>query len=248
MFLPGALLALLLALPPSAEPVRQGPVWRDPVWRDPVHVFATQPGHRASDTRRGPEPGSPFGSAFAEALARGQNLEALLREVAALTRERSRPRGQAIALPPVIPRWSPRQAEERRVALVLVVSDYRHHRDLAGARHDARAVADALQSAGFATTRVLDPAAASLDAMLEAFAAQSAGADVAAIFASGHGLAVAGVEFLLLPEAPARPGRHDLRPAVAVGLPRLAAAARARRLNLILYGGCRQDARAEPLR
>jgi hypothetical protein len=142
------------------------------------------------------------------------------------------------------PEWAlvPARSGERRIALVLVVSDYRSGGapSLSGAKNDARRIATALQRAGFDTDIALDFDLVSMRQKLDDFASRSAQYDAAAIYVTGHGVEVARTVYLL-------PGSYpvDLKNAAlndhAIRLTDIAGAPRARQVNLVFYGGCRDN-------
>ncbi len=136
----------------------------------------------------------------------------------------------------------PRQAGEKRVALVLVVSDYRQSRasSLPGAAHDAHRIADALTKAGFVTETALNLDLSNMRRKLAEFAAASTDFDAAAIYTTGHGLETNGEVYLIPGDYPRNEGNAALR-AKALPLAVIANAARAKHVNLVLYGGCRDD-------
>jgi uncharacterized caspase-like protein len=84
-----------------------------------------------------------------------------------------------------------------RVALVIGIGAYVHAGRLANPANDARDVAAALRELGFAVTEAIDLDRRALDATLRDFAHRIAAADVALVFYAGHGLQVAGQNYLL---------------------------------------------------
>ncbi len=140
--------------------------------------------------------------------------------------------------------WSlnPTPRGEKRVALVLTFSDYSASDDapsLPGAAQDSVRVARAFENADFAVTRAHDPTRAQLPDILAAFARASARAHVAAIYSTGHGVEVDGVQYVLHRD-------HRIGDGVA-GLARaarwhdIACSARGKRLNLTFWAGCRNN-------
>jgi hypothetical protein len=224
-----AILGLLTALTAASPP--------------PVTIHATQPGLQTRDSAS--DGGNPFASAFIELLARPElDLPAFAGELAART-ERLSDGFQRPDLPVDIGGSNVRPGRaargERRVALVLVLSDYRFGlASLPGAQHDAIRVAEALRRAGFDTRLVLDPEREQVEPILAGFAAQSAEADIALIYTTGHGIEVDGVGYLLNRDFPALLGHHGLA-TYAVPLARIAGSAQARTANLLFYAGCRDD-------
>ena len=136
----------------------------------------------------------------------------------------------------------PAASGERRIALVMVVSDYRAGGapSLPGAKTDARRIADAFQRARFETEVAVDLDLMSMRQKLADFSSRSAQYDAAAIYVTGHGVEVARTVYLL-------PGSYpvDLKnaalPDQAIRLADIASTPRARQINLVFYGGCRDN-------
>jgi uncharacterized caspase-like protein len=84
-----------------------------------------------------------------------------------------------------------------RVALVIGMSGYRHAPALKNPANDAKDMSTALRELGFAVTEAVDLDKRSLDEAVRAFAHRIAGADAALVFFGGHGLQVAGQNYLL---------------------------------------------------
>jgi uncharacterized caspase-like protein len=84
-----------------------------------------------------------------------------------------------------------------RVALVIGNSDYRHTPRLENPRNDAADVGAALKSIGFRVIEGIDLDKAAFDAALNEFAAALEGADVGLFFYAGHGMQVAGRNYLV---------------------------------------------------
>lgn len=215
---------------------------------DTLVFQATTPGKQALD--RDAQGGNPFASALIDSLGQpAVGLKQVLAAVEQLTLQYSRgyqrPDVPAItaatdwAMMPVPP-------GERRVALVLVVSDYARSelQSLPGARFDAERIAVALTRAGFETETVLDLDRAAIERKLAQFADQSRMYDVAAIYSTGHGVEVDGTVHLLPGDYPVQQ-RNAALAARAVALPRMAVAAQGRKLNLVFWGGCRDNPLAE---
>jgi len=92
--------------------------------------------------------------------------------------------------------WSPAQAE-KRVALVIGNSAYRHATELPNPSRDARAVAAKLKAARFNVISGLDLDRRGFDVVLRDFSRKVADADVALLFYAGHGLQVSGRNYLV---------------------------------------------------
>ncbi|HTD10711.1 MAG TPA: caspase family protein [Steroidobacteraceae bacterium] len=84
-----------------------------------------------------------------------------------------------------------------RLALVIGNDNYQHAEVLRNARADARAVAAALQSLGFAVTLEQDLTLQQMKVALRAFKAQVAGGDEAVFYFSGHGVQFGGTNYLI---------------------------------------------------
>lgn len=209
----------------------------------PIYLMASQPDQPAQDG--GNSGGPPFSVALAELLDRprlsfGDMLDEVVRLTEGNSRGRQRPEVPA-AVESALLNWQirPPAEGEKRVALVLVFADYSRNESLLplpGARSDLDRVASAFEQAGFATMRILDPSPLYLKAVLAGFEKRSAQADVAVLYATGHGVEADRTIFLL-------PGDFSLREEKlamsGIRLSVLAGALKARNLNLVFYGGCR---------
>jgi hypothetical protein len=205
--------------------------------------YGAMPGKRTLD--RGARPGNPFATATIEALAKKDlSVAALSATLEATTAAESRG-FQAADVPPQAPALQMPIADGpgSRVALVVVVSDYARTDtlpSLPGAKHDAERIAAALSAAGFSTTTSVDEPRAAIEERLAEFAARSAAADTAAIYVTGHGLEVARQARLLMRDFQTSDGVDGL-PQRSLRIADIAAAARARTLNLVFSAGCRDN-------
>ncbi|SFN86012.1 Uncharacterized protein, contains caspase domain [Mesorhizobium sp. NFR06] len=86
---------------------------------------------------------------------------------------------------------------ERRIALVLGNSQYQHAAPLANPARDAQAMAERLRGLGFEVVPGFDLTKQQTQATVAQFAKQVRGADIALFFYAGHGLQVAGMNYLL---------------------------------------------------
>lgn len=137
----------------------------------------------------------------------------------------------------------PRKPKESRIALILVVTDYRKSDglpSLPGAKFDADRLESALNKAGFRTRAVVDQSVDAMRSTLDDFASNSKQADVALIYTTGHGVEVDGNIYLLPGNYPAREKNSALN-WHAVKLTQISQAAQAKKLNFIFYGGCRDN-------
>ena len=101
-------------------------------------------------------------------------------------------------------------AAEKRVALVVGVSAYRHVPRLPNTTNDARAVAAALTRMGFEVATLLDPDRAGFEAAVRNFGERARGADASLFFYAGHALELGGRNWLIPATATLRTDR-DLR-------------------------------------
>lgn len=90
---------------------------------------------------------------------------------------------------------------ERRVALVLANDDYKIVRPLKNAVNDSRTIEATLEKLGFEVTSESNRDLRRMRRALEDFEEDAAGADVALIFFSGHGVEIAGDNRLLPTDA-----------------------------------------------
>lgn len=90
---------------------------------------------------------------------------------------------------------------ERRVALVMANDDYRIVRPLKNAVNDSRTIESTLEKLGFEVTAESNRDLKRMRRALEDFEEDAAGADVALVFFSGHGVEIAGDNRLLPTDA-----------------------------------------------
>ena len=212
---------------------------------EPLIFYASQSGAQTLDAGEGG--GNPFASAFIETLQMPHvELAELPTTLARLTFQKSAafqivegPKGKGNG------KWQlvPRAADEQRIALVMVVSDYTRAQgaqSLPGAERDARRVAEALHAAGFSTEITLDATLPEMQRKLAEFGRRSEAADAAVIYTTGHGVEVDGMVYLLPGDFPASDGNSALTTR-ALRISEIAGSVRARKASLILYGGCRDN-------
>lgn len=222
---------VLVGLPPSAR-------------AEPLTFYAATSGERALDQGEGG--GNPFASALIELLARPSlHLAELSDELARLTHAKSRgfQKADVPELATIASRQlTPKPSGEKRIALVVVVSDYRKSgaNSLDGARHDAERIARALTSAAFEARTVLDADLPTIRTELARFARESEAADFALIYSTGHGVEVDGVTYLLPGDYPIAQ-RNAALGSRALPIPELASQLKARHVNLAFWGGCRDN-------
>jgi hypothetical protein len=86
---------------------------------------------------------------------------------------------------------------QKRIALVIGNSAYQHTGRLANPKNDATDIAAALKTFGFVVIEGFDLDKAAFDRKLHNFATALAGADAGVLFYAGHGLQVAGRNYLV---------------------------------------------------
>jgi hypothetical protein len=213
--------------------------------RSPL-IFATRSGGTTID--RDSFGGNPFATALIQ-LAGGPaiSLRRFPNRLRALTTRASR--GHQV------PQWTewppdldwhfqidPGSRQERRCALVLVVSDYSKAglAPLGGAAHDERRVSAMLAANGFSVVQGIAPTRAALLTALRDFSRLAPSHDAAVVYCTGHGIESAGNVYLLPGDYPVRRGcSADLLEARAVSVDRIAMACRASTVNIVFFAGCR---------
>ncbi len=137
--------------------------------------------------------------------------------------------------------WSVQGLAAERVALVIGNAHYAALPALVNPTDDAQLVATSLRKADYTVTLLLDTSLDQLRAGVDAFAKEAAGADVALVYYSGHGVQVDGVNYLVPVSATVRT-RADL-PAEAVPLESLVnqITAASPRLGVVILDACRND-------
>ena len=212
-------------------------------------MFATRSGGTTID--RDAFGGNPFATALIQLSGEASiPLRRLPGRLRALTVEGS----QGHQLPqwmrwPERLRWSFRHArgsrQERRCALVLIVSDYAGARlaPLAGAALDERRLSAMFAANGFSVVQGVAPGRADLLKALSEFGRLARQHDTAIIYSTGHGVESNGSVYLLPGDYPLEKGCSSARlRSGAVSVDRIAAACRASTLNLVFFAGCRTPA------
>ena len=139
-------------------------------------------------------------------------------------------------------RLPPGSRDERRCALVLIVSEYAGAglAPLAGASHDERRIAAMLGENGFSVVQGVGSSRASLVAALAGFSRLAAKHDAAVIYCTGHGVESSGKVYLLPGNFPLKRSCSAARlQARALPVDRIAASCRASKVNLVFFAGCR---------
>lgn len=129
---------------------------------------------------------------------------------------------------------------ERRVALVLAAEDYKHLRKLDNPVNDAVAVEGLLSGLGFEVTVETNRDLRRMRRALEDFREDGAGADVALLFYAGHGVEIAGVNYLLPVDAEAGTAQAVATSALPLAEVQAALASVAP-IGIVLLDACRED-------
>lgn len=212
----------------------------------PAIVFATRSGGTTID--QDAYGGNPFATALIQlTAAEPVALEQWPRRLRALTVQAS----QRHQVPqwtrwPERLRWSlrlrPGSREERRCALLLIVSEYAGAglAPLAGAANDERRIAAMLGENGFSVVQGVAPSRTALRAALAQFARLSRRHDAAVIYCTGHGVESGGRVYLLPGDYPLKRGCSPAQlQTKGVAIDHIAAACRASKVNLVFFAGCR---------
>lgn len=207
----------------------------------PTLLMATQIGAPALDEVDG-QPGNPFATAFIEAL-RDPHLK--LSEVGPKLILRTTEISGGFQTPEIMragglapTTLSAAGPALRRVALVIVHSQYEGWPALMGAAFDAKRVGEALTAAGYRTTVVIDPSRSERARVLDEFAGKSVQSDVAILYSTGHGV-MWGEDSFLLDSDYQKGWREDELAHHAIKVSDLGKALKAKGANLLLFGGCR---------
>jgi hypothetical protein len=215
-----------------------------PVRAEALVFHASESGKQTLDQGEGG--GNPFASALIELLERPSlTLSDLPAALQQLTEKKSRG-FQSADVPALVPQGSlslvPPKEGERRIALVMVVSDYAAGgaQSLPGAKHDAERIASALRRARFNTEMALDVGLRAMREKLADFGNRTINSDMAVIYTTGHGVEIDGTVFLLPGDYPIKE-RDTALAKRALPLPEMAHSLGARRANLVFYGGCRDN-------
>ncbi len=210
----------------------------------PIYHFASQPGRPTYDVSSGG--GNPFASAFVDLMGRETLSYIEFRsELSDMTAGNSWGR-QHPGLPGIVGTdfgLLPAAAGERRVALVIVYSDYSSSaqmQSLPGASRDFDRISESLREAGFEVSEVLDPRPNQLLRELQRFRRSSSGADLAVLYTTGHGVEIDGIAYLL-PGSHA--GRWSRNTIADFGIPvsDLASSLGSGHMNLVFFAGCRNN-------
>jgi hypothetical protein len=137
---------------------------------------------------------------------------------------------------------------EKRVALVIGISNYQHVNRLTNPDNDAAMLAAMFRKAKFdVVTLRTDVTAAEMRRALRQFGDQAANADIAVIYYAGHGMEVDGINYLIPADAVLKRDTDVYDEAVSVNR-LLVAVQPAKRLRLIILDACRNNPFAKTMR
>ncbi|NNE23805.1 MAG: SUMF1/EgtB/PvdO family nonheme iron enzyme [Rhizobiales bacterium] len=133
---------------------------------------------------------------------------------------------------------------EKRVALVIGNDNYAHVVKLQKAVNDAKAMAGTLRALGFGVTEASNVARRDLNFAVQTFVNQIEPGDIALLFFAGHGVEIAGENFLLPTDIPdATPGQEGFVKGESISLNNILIALKAKkaRLNVVILDACRNN-------
>ena len=148
--------------------------------------------------------------------------------------------------------WTLPALAEKRVALVIGINDYdnlRADQQLKKAVNDGKAVGDALTAIGFEVLRAENVGRLEFNRVWQRFLNRLEPGDTAAFFFAGHGVEVAGSNFLLARDVPrVASGEDDLLKGETIALSRLLDDLRGRRpkMSLLILDACRDNPFPQP--
>jgi uncharacterized caspase-like protein len=139
-------------------------------------------------------------------------------------------------------------AADRRVALVIGNSSYQNAPILPNPTKDAEAMAESFKVAGFdVVTALYNLGIKEFLAKLRRFEDVAANADIAVIYYAGHGIEVAGNNFMVPVDAKLVSDRDARDEAVSLGR-LLEAVEGAKRLRLVILDACRDNPLAKTMK
>jgi hypothetical protein len=130
---------------------------------------------------------------------------------------------------------------ETRIALVIGNSGYKNVPRLANPARDADSIVASLKRIGFqSVSRHADLGHAKMNEVLRSFAVETEKADWAVVYFAGHGLEIAGVNYLIPVDA--RLASDNVVPLEAISLDNvMSAVVGARKLRMVLLDACRDN-------
>jgi uncharacterized caspase-like protein len=152
------------------------------------------------------------------------------------------PETQRRAPDPIVP-----VDQGKRVALVIGNSAYKNAEKLQNPGNDARSIAEVLTRTGFEVTLGTDLDQPGMQQALRDFGLKAEEADVAVVYYAGHGVQVAGENYLLPVDATLERERDLLYEALPLNLV-MGEVAQSQKLGLVILDACHDNPLAEHLR
>ncbi len=134
---------------------------------------------------------------------------------------------------------------ERRMALVVGISEYRTVPDLKNTMSDGELLADTLRALNFEVTAGYNLGLSEFRDLLDRFAFEAETADVALVYFAGHGIEVGGQNFLIPADSSAASRKDVAQTSVSLS-EILEAVDKARQLRIVILDSCRNDPFADP--
>jgi uncharacterized protein len=129
---------------------------------------------------------------------------------------------------------------EKRMALVVGISDYRNAPDLYNTTRDGKLIADTLNGLNFRVSEHFNIGLEDFRELLERFAFEAETADIALVYFAGHGIEVGGRNFLVPADADSNSRQRVADTSVSLD-DILAAVDKARQLRIVILDSCRND-------
>ncbi|MBN9669699.1 caspase family protein [Roseibium aggregatum] len=129
---------------------------------------------------------------------------------------------------------------EKRLALVVGVSDYLNVPDLENTVHDGALIAETLKTLNFDVIEKYNLGLREFKALLAQFEFEAETADVALVYFAGHGVEVGGQNFLIPTDSTAT-SRGDVAQTSISLNEILSAVDKARQLRIVILDSCRND-------
>lgn len=136
------------------------------------------------------------------------------------------------------------QASAKRVALVVGNDNYANVTNLAKAVNDANAMGETLEGLGYTVLRARNATRREMNTQIANFTGQLEKGDEALFFFAGHGVEIAGRNYLLPVDIPAaKPGKEDFVKAESVPVDEILDSIRSRgtRVSVLVLDACRDN-------
>jgi len=131
--------------------------------------------------------------------------------------------------------------DQRRTALVIGNSNYRHVQKLVNPSRDAKTIAAKLVQIGFDVTTVIDGDTKALRDALSTFSARSKNSDIALFYYAGHGVQINGENYFLPVSTTAGPNDSILRQSLSLNEVRRQLQRASPALTIFILDACRDN-------